>query len=394
MNSEKTPILEMTHDEWVPWLGKLGQSPYRAAQLCNWIWKRGVFDPQGMTDFSRVFRETLSERLDVRVPEILREERSKVDGTRKFMIQMTDGIQVETALLKHGERLTACLSTQAGCAVGCPFCVTGTSGFERNLSAGEIAGQFIVMGKHIGREINNVVFMGMGEPLLNTEAVLRAIRMLNDPKMRGLGIRHITLSTAGIIPGIQKLASAGLGVRLAVSLHASDDELRDELVPCNTNYPLEELMRTLRDYQHATGDRITIEYALLKNKNDSLDHARKLVRLLHGLHVFINLIPANENKGGFERSLPDVTLRFQSVLKSAGFESEIRVERGGDISASCGQLKSKESEGGQPPRKYQRDGKKAEHSSAPRKNGVSKEHRTPRKPGGKQRSGLPRRKGK
>lgn len=388
----------MMHDEWVLWLGGLGQPSYRAGQLCGWIWKRGVSDVDAMTDFSKAFRETLRERLDFRIPEIVREERSKADGTRKFLIQLTDGVKVETALLKQGDRLTACLSTQAGCAIGCPFCATGSSGFERNLSAGEIAGQFIAMEKHLGREINNVVLMGMGEPLLNTEAVLRAIRMLNDPKMRGLGIRHITLSTAGIVPGIQELAASGLGVRLAVSLHAPEDELRDELVPCNTNYPLEDLMSALRDYQRTTGDRVTIEYALFKGKNDSLEHARKLVRLLHGLHVFVNLIPASENRGGFERSLPEKILRFQSVLKSAGFESEIRVERGGEINASCGQLRTKAendrvpdagSEGRKPAqgtRTSRREGEKGERRAAAPKPGAPKE--------GKSRAGFPRRRGK
>lgn len=399
----------MAHDEWVPRLAELGQPSYRAGQLCNWIWKRGVFDVESMTDFSKAFREKLGELLDFRIPEIVREERSKTDGTKKFLIQMADGVKVETALLKQGDRLTACLSTQAGCAIGCPFCVTGSSGFERNLSAGEIAGQFIVMEKHLGREINNIVLMGMGEPLLNGEAVFKAIRMLNDPKMRGLGIRHITLSTAGIVPGIQALAASGLGIRLAVSLHASEDELRDELVPCNTNYPLEELMQALRDYQQMTGDRITIEYALFKDKNDTLDHARKLVRLLHGLHVYVNLIPANENKGGFERSKPETVLRFQSVLKSAGFESEIRVERGGDIKASCGQLKAKDegedasapvAERPQPPkqtRSNREDGGKNERRNTletPKNARPRKDRKAPHKPGDKPRSGFSRRKDK
>jgi len=375
----KIQILEQTHGDWVSLLADLGEPAYRAGQICNWIWKRCVFDPADMTDFSKALREKLSEILDTRVQEIVREKRSKEDGTRKFLLRLTDGVEIETALLRQGDRLTACLSTQAGCAIGCPFCATGGSGFERNLTAGEIAGQFIIMEKHAGREINNLVFMGMGEPLLNTDAVIRAVRMLNDSKLRGLGIRHIALSTAGIIPGIQALAEAGLGLRLAVSLHASDDKLRDELVPCNANYPLGELMQALKDYQATTGDRITIEYAMFKDKNDTLEHARKLVRLLHGLHVFLNLIPANENKGGYERSKPEAVLRFQSVLSSAGFESEIRVSRGGDIKASCGQLKAREKEEPAPvparaPKKQERRPKpgfgngKAGGSGAARKN--------------------------
>ncbi len=381
----------MTYDDWVAWFAELGQPSYRAGQLCNWVWKRGVFEAEGMTDFGKQLREQLGLLLDFRVPEIAREERSRADGTRKFLLRMVDGLEVETALLKQGDRLTACLSTQIGCPIGCPFCATGSGGFERNLTAGEIAGQFLVMEKYLGREINNAVFMGMGEPLLNTEATFKAIRMLNDPKTRGLGIRHFTLSTAGIVPGIGELAASGLGVRLAVSLHAAEDELRDELVPCNTNYPIEELMRALKNYQAATGDRVTIEYALFKEKNDTLEHARKLVRLLHGLHAYINLIPANENKGGFQRSTPEAVLKFQSVLKSAGFESEIRVERGGDISAACGQLKAKNREDAPTEQKAERPRSKPA-AKQPRPDGARKEgakrsdgaaprdRKTPRKP--------------
>jgi 23S rRNA (adenine2503-C2)-methyltransferase len=196
------------------------------------------------------------------------------------------------------------------------------------------------MERYAGREIQSVVMMGMGEPFLNTAAVLDADRVLNSPKMRGLGIRHITISTAGIIPGIAELASSGLGARLAVSLHATDDELRGELVPCNASYPLKDLMRSLKDYQKVTGDRVTIEYAMFKGVNDSIERARALACLLHGLHAYVNIIPGNENALGYKRSDPESVLRFQSVLKSAGFESEIRTERGGEVNAACGQLRA------------------------------------------------------
>ncbi|MDR3332290.1 MAG: 23S rRNA (adenine(2503)-C(2))-methyltransferase RlmN [Synergistaceae bacterium] len=326
------------NEEWGFFLGKLGQPSYRADQICGWLWKKRVFDPSEMTDFPKQTREELAGKVDFFPPEI-ESEKSSGDGSRKFLIRMRDGVRIETVLLKQGDRLTACLSTQAGCPIGCPFCATGGSGFERNLTPGEIASQLAVMEKAAGREINNVVLMGMGEPFLNTEAVLHAVRILNNPKMRGLGIRHITISTAGIIPGIVALAESGLGVRLAVSLHASDDELRDELVPCNTTYPVKELVSALHEYQRVTGDRVTIEYALFNGKNDSIGHARTLVRLLHGLHSFVNLIPANAVRPGYERSHAEDVLKFQSVLKSAGFESEIRAARGGEINAACGQLR-------------------------------------------------------
>ncbi|MDR0616263.1 MAG: 23S rRNA (adenine(2503)-C(2))-methyltransferase RlmN [Synergistaceae bacterium] len=328
-------------DGWTEFFSGLGHPSYRAGQVCAWIWKRRVFDPEGMTDFGKELRADLAASFDFSPPEIARSQRAD-DGTRKYLIAMRDGARVETALIKHGDRLTACLSTQSGCPIGCPFCATGASGFDRNLTSGEIASQFAVMEQSVGRDIQNIVLMGMGEPLLNTEAVLAAIRVLNHPKMRGLGARHFTISTAGIIPGIEALAASGLPVRLAVSLHATNDELRDELVPCNTSYPIKELVAAMRDYQTRTGDRVTIEYALFKKKNDTLEHARHLVRLLHGLHAYINLIPANGNLNGYARSAPEDVLRFQSVLKSAGFEAEIRAERGGDIRASCGQLKGRE----------------------------------------------------
>jgi 23S rRNA (adenine2503-C2)-methyltransferase len=361
-------IFEHDFDDWVKFFSAVGQPSYRAGQICAWIWRRRVFDPEDMTDFGKDLRARLAELLDFSPPEIIREDKSR-DGTRKFLIVTTGRAKVETTLIKHGERLTACLSTQVGCPVGCPFCATGSAGFERNLSGGEIAEQLVLMEKHVGREINNVVLMGMGEPFLNTDAVLRAIRMLNDPKMRGLGVRHFTISTAGITPGIAALAASGLGVRLAVSLHAPNDELRDELIPCNTNYPLKELVAALKNYQITTGDRVTIEYALFKKKNDSLEHARQLVRLLHGLHVYVNLIPANENKNGYERSAPEDVLRFQSILKSAGFESEIRAEHGGDITAACGQLKGEENASPRPEPATRERGERMSEQKTPRGRG-------------------------
>ncbi|MDR3076946.1 MAG: 23S rRNA (adenine(2503)-C(2))-methyltransferase RlmN [Synergistaceae bacterium] len=330
--------LEKNYDGWAEYFASIGEPPYRATQICAWIWKRGVTDVALMTDFGKNLREKLSESLDFSFPEIVKTDKS-TDGTKKFLVRMNDGIKVETALISMGPRLSACVSTQAGCPVGCPFCVTGAGGFERNLTAGEIAYQFVTMEREAGREIGSAVFMGMGEPFLNTDATLGAVRILNSPKMRGLGIRHITVSTAGIVPGIEEFTASGLGARLAVSLHAARDELRNELVPCNSGYSLKALMASLHDYQRVTGDRVTIEYALFKGVNDTLADARELARLLHGLHSYVNLIPGNENGGGYERSAPESVLKFQSVLKSAGFESEIRTERGGEINAACGQLR-------------------------------------------------------
>ena len=340
--TEKIYAPDMDFGEWKEYTEKALEEPaYRAGQICQWIWQKHADDPEEMTNLSKPLREKLAEKLDFAFPQLAREQKS-ADGTRKFLWRLRDGESVESVLMKQGDRLTACISTQVGCPLQCTFCATGLSGFVRNLSAGEIAGQVAAIEKKIGREINNVVYMGMGEPFLNTEAVLKSIRMLNDPKLRNLGIRHITVSTSGVIPGIRALAESGLGVRLAISLHAADGELRSMIMPVNNSYPVEELREALVEYQEATGDRITIEYALFGGVNDSVERARELVRFLRGIHVYVNLIPCNSVEGRYAKPEAEDVLRFKSVLQTAGFECEIRAEQGADIDAACGQLRRKE----------------------------------------------------
>jgi 23S rRNA (adenine2503-C2)-methyltransferase len=340
--TQKIYALDLSSDEWVSWLAEeLKQPKFRADQICQWLWQKRVFDIEEMTNLSKSLRDTLAERVNFELPLLIKEQRSNIDGTRKYMWRMQDGNSVESVLLKQEERLTACVSTQVGCPLQCTFCATGLSGYVRNLTAGEIAGQFLVMEKTLGREINNIVYMGMGEPLLNTEEVFKSVRMLNNPKMRNLGIRHITISTAGIIPGIKALADSGLGVRLAVSLHAADGALRSALMPINQTYPVEELRKAMQEYQKITGNRITIEYALFGGVNDSVEHARELVRYLKGIHVFINLIPFNAVDGRYEKPKPENIMKFRTILETAGFEAEIRQEHGADIDAACGQLRRK-----------------------------------------------------
>ncbi|MEG1824794.1 MAG: 23S rRNA (adenine(2503)-C(2))-methyltransferase RlmN [Cloacibacillus sp.] len=347
--AEKRYALDMNCDEWKEYLEKGLQEPkFRADQICQWLWQKHTDDTEGMTNLSKELRAKLDEKVNVHYPSIVREQRSS-DGTRKFLLQLADGNSVESVLMKYGERLTACISTQVGCPLQCTFCATGLSGFVRNLTAGEIAGQVLAIEKRAGREVNNVVYMGMGEPFMNTDAVLKSVRMLNDPKMRNLGIRHITISTSGVIPGIKALAQSGLGVRLAVSLHAADDELRSFLMPVNQSYPVDQLRTAMQEYQDATGDRISIEYTLFGGVNDSLDHARALVRYLKGIHSFVNLIPYNSVDGRYEKPKSEDVLKFRSVLQTAGFETEIRSEQGADIDAACGQLRRKTIEGDSAP---------------------------------------------
>lgn len=350
--TDKIQALELDNEQWHKYLAEMGEPSYRADQICEWLWRKHTDNTEGMTNLSKVLREKLAEAADFSYPVLAREQRSS-DGTKKFLWQLADGESVESVLMKNGDRLTVCISTQVGCPLACTFCATGLSGFVRSLTAGEIAGQVLAVEKHVSREVNNVVYMGMGEPFLNTEAVLRSVRMLNSPKLRNFGIRRIAISTSGVVPGIKALAASGLGVRLAVSLHAANDDLRSYIMPVNENWPLGELRNAMQDYQDITGDRITIEYSLFGGVNDSVIHARELVRYLMGLHVFVNLIPYNAVAGRYEKPKPEDVLRFRTVLQTAGFETEIRSEHGGDIDAACGQLRRKTVEGTPAPFKSQ-----------------------------------------
>ncbi len=343
MEDKRIQALELDYDEWVQLLQERWEQPrYRADQICAWIHKKKVFDPAEWTNLSKVFRETLMAELAVVPPRLIREDVSEKDGTRKFLWMLADGETLETVLLNHGNRATACISTQVGCALGCTFCATGRGGLVRNMTAGEIVGQFLGMEARLGKDIGNIVFMGMGEPLLNLDNVLRAIGMLNHPRMRELGIRHMTLSTAGITEGIDRLAELDLGVGLSVSLHAPTDELRSRLMPVNRRIPLARLMKSLRAYQEKTGDRVTFEYLLIRDVNDNPEQAYELGILLDDFKCFVNLIPYNPVEGlPYKRSTPGRVREFRKILGSLGIENEARVEKGTDIDAACGQLRRK-----------------------------------------------------
>lgn len=332
--------LELDYDQWTETLmGNFGLQRYRADQICQWIYQKKIFDFQEMTNLSKELRGKLADAVMVAPPILTREETSK-DGTKKYLWQFHDGERVESVLLTQEGRLTSCLSTQVGCPLACTFCASGQGGFVRDLSAGEIVGQFLAMEKLAGRDIDNVVYMGMGEPFLNQESVFKSIKILNEPKMRGLGIRRITISTAGIVPGILALAEAQMPVKLSVSLHAPNDRLRSKLMPINKKYPLASLLEALRRYQSATNDRVTFEYLMLEGVNDLPEHAYELAALLKGLSFYINLIPYNQVEGSkYKRSSAGRIKAFSSILSQLNIEHEIRRERGSDINAACGQLK-------------------------------------------------------
>jgi 23S rRNA (adenine2503-C2)-methyltransferase len=295
-----------------------------------------------MTNLSKELRDKIACESLVKVPIQIKELKSR-DGTRKFLWQMEDGCRVESVLLDHAAHTTACLSSQAGCPLGCVFCATGRAGYSRDLTAGEILGQFLVMEQRLGRNINNVVFMGMGEPLLNIANVFKSIRTLFHPKMRGLGGRHITVSTAGVAPGIRDLADFEVPVRLSVSLHAPNDALRGKLMPINKRYPLSALVEAMHYYKKRARERITIEYVLIDGVNDDPSLAFEMAALLDGLGIYVNVIPYNPVGGAdgtkeMKRPADAKIKAFCAALTELSIEHEVRRERGTDIMAGCGQL--------------------------------------------------------
>lgn len=322
-----------------------GIAPYRADQVAAWLYARGVDDPHAMTDLPQELRQRLAAEWRTRALEVEAVQRS-VDGTTKARLVAADGAVVEAVAIPDDDRTTLCVSTQVGCPLACSFCATGGLGFTRNLSAAEIVDQLVRMREEIGedRRITNLVFMGMGEPLLNLPSVLRAIRLLLHPKAFAYAGRRITVSTAGIVPKIGPLLEA-TPVNLAVSLHATTDALRDELVPLNRRFPLDALLGELRARKEISAKRpVFFEYTLIDGVNDSLDDARRLVRLLAGLPSKVNVIPLNPHPGSpYRTPRLEVASRFLGHLSAAGLTVTLRRSRGGDIDAACGQLAARPS---------------------------------------------------
>lgn len=322
----------------------LGEKPFRARQLLQWIHQRGVTDFEGMTDLSQGLRNQLSDLAVIQAPRMLRESISS-DGTVKWLVSEQGGSAVETVFIPETGRGTLCISSQVGCMLNCTFCSTATQGFKRNLSADEIIGQVWFASERLKQitqdqaKITNVVFMGMGEPLLNLPAVRPALSVLRDDLAYGLAARRVTISTAGVVPGIDQLAT-GVEFALAVSLHAPTDELRERLVPLNKKYPLAELMEACRRYVAIDKRRsITFEYTMIEGVNDQIQQAKGLRRLLDGLPCKVNLIPFNPFPGTPFKPSNDATLyAFQMAVRAAGIVTTIRKTRGDDIAAACGQL--------------------------------------------------------
>ncbi len=329
-------------------LARVGAAPFRARQLWHWIYHRGATDFSAMTSLAKDFRAALAEHFVVGRPAIAA-QRLSGDGTRKWLLAFADGERAESVHIPEEDRGTLCVSVQVGCTLTCRFCHTGTQGLVRNLSAGEIVGQVMLARDALGewpsprdgRLVSNIVMMGMGEPLYNYDNVATALKIVMDGEGIAISRRRITLSTAGVAPMIARCGEE-LGVNLAVSLHAVTDELRDRLVPLNRKYPLAELMEACRNYPGLhNARRMTFEYVMLKDVNDSAADARALVKLIRGIPAKVNLIPFNPWPGApFECSTDEAIGRFSRIVFDAGYAAPVRTPRGRDIMAACGQLKS------------------------------------------------------
>lgn len=342
----RTNLLGMPRQKMAAWFESLGEKPYRAVQALKWIHQRGVTDFDQMTDLSKHLRERLAATAEVRVPEVVTEQHS-TDGTRKWLLRMGEGNAIETVFIPEDDRGTLCISSQVGCALDCAFCSTAQQGFNRNLGAAEIIGQVWHAARELGhdaqagrRVITNVVFMGMGEPLTNFDAVVDAIHLLLDDNAWGLSKRRVTLSTAGVVPALERLADVA-DVALAVSLHAPDDALRDVLVPINRKYPIAKLLDACRHYVSRQPHQlhVTWEYVMLDGVNDSDAHAYALARLLRGIPSKVNLIPFNPFPRTVFRRSPQARIdAFRDILHREGYVTVTRRTRGEDIDAACGQL--------------------------------------------------------
>jgi 23S rRNA (adenine2503-C2)-methyltransferase len=338
----RTNLLGLLPSELEDLAVELGQSRYRGRQIATWMYRKGVLDLDRMTDLPREFREQLAERAFISLPDVERVTASS-DGSRKLVFRLNDGGRVSAVLMPDDDRMTLCLSTQVGCGYECAFCLTGTMGLDRNLTEAEILAQLLLANAMLenGARVTHMVFMGMGEPLANVKAVVRAVRVMIDPKL-GLGYspRRITVSTVGLVPGIERLARENLKVNLAISLHGASDDVRARIMPVNRSFNLEALMAAVKKYPLAPRQRVFFEYVLLEGVNDADDEARRLAKLLRGIAAKVNLIPFNDWPGAkFRRPPLARILAFQSILLESGITTTVRWSKGEDIGAACGQLR-------------------------------------------------------
>ena len=341
--SELIDLRSLHPSEYPALMEELGQPAYRAKQIFKWL-SRGVVSFDEMSDLPLALRQTLEERCFLGAPNILRKQEAK-DGTIKYLFGLRDGNSIESVLMRYDYGDSLCLSTQAGCRMGCAFCASYDPSRSRDLTAGEILEQVLFAQRDSGRKVSHLVLMGTGEPLDNYENVLTFLRLVTHPDGLNLGMRHISLSTCGLVPRIRELAKLKLQLTLSVSLHAPNDAIRDRIMPVNKKYPLEALLPACREYFAATGRRISFEYAMIAGVNDSPACADQLASLLHGMPVHVNLIPLNEVERSALKPSPRETIRrFQNRLVGRGINATVRRSLGGEISAACGQLRRQRNE--------------------------------------------------
>ena len=345
--ASKVNLLGMTRAQLESFFTEIGEKKFRAQQVMKWIHHQGVHDFQDMTNLGKALRDRLSQTAEI-TPPIIDSQQDSADGTRKWGIKVAGGALVEAVLIPEGDRATLCVSSQVGCSLDCKFCSTGKQGFQRDLTAAEIIGQvWLAIDSYDGWQsgkgcgVTNVVMMGMGEPLLNFDNVVSSMELMCDDLAYGLSKRKVTLSTSGVVPALDQLADLS-DVSLAISLHAPNDAIRDQIVPINKRYPIAKLLSSARAYIDAQTNKkrvVTIEYTLLAGVNDQAEHARELAKLLDGYPCKINLIPFNDfPNSGFKRPSGNTVSRFWKVLMEAGFIVTVRTTRGDDIDAACGQL--------------------------------------------------------
>lgn len=332
-------VMDLTLPDWENWVIERGYPRYRAAQIYAWFVK-GVQDTARLGNIPEEIRLALSEDFIVEGLKIESELTSAIDGTKKFLFELHDGHRIETVLMKYKHGNSICISSQAGCRMGCAFCASAHAGFGRNLTSGEMIGQITVVADRIGERIHNVVVMGIGEPFDNYDQLIRFLKAANDPKGLHLGARHITVSTCGLVSQMLEFTYVGLQVNLSISLHTPHDLLRRSMMPIASKYSVDTLLDACRKYVEHTGRRITFEYSLFDAINDSVQDARDLAGSLRGIHCHINLIAANEFDGSpYRRSTPDHVRLFQDTLEQLGMTVTLRREMGSDIMAACGQLR-------------------------------------------------------
>lgn len=333
-------INDLTLEKLEEYIVEQGEKKFHAKQIFKWLHKYNVTEYNLMSDISKSLREKLIENTYIGSLEILEVLKSKKDDTMKFLLKLEDGNIIETVFMKYNYGNTLCVSTQVGCKMGCKFCASTKAGFERSLTASEIEGQIIAVQKYTEQRISNVVYMGIGEPLDNYDNVVDSIKNINNPIGLGIGARHISISTCGLVPNIYKLADENIQATLSLSLHATTDEKRKEIMPIANKYSINEILEACKYYINKTGRRVSFEYGLIYNVNDTKEEALRLVKLLRGTISHVNLIPINEIAGGeFKKSKESNIADFMNTLNANGIVATVRRELGTDIKAACGQLR-------------------------------------------------------